>query len=253
MKPTTFYIAGSSPALRFAAEYLADKGRNVADIPSMDVTHLLLPVPAFDDAGRLRGGDLKEILADLPKDVTVFGGSLEQHSLAGYRTVDLLKDETYLAENAAITADCAMRIAGNNLGVVFRDCPMLVIGWGRIGKCLSVLLKSLGAEVTVAARKESDRAMAQALGFEAADIGQLSLRLLRYRVIFNTAPAPVLSETQAKHCRPDCVKIELASKPGISGSDVILARGLPGRDVPESSGRLIGKTVFRLAAKEAAL
>lgn len=249
MKSTPFYIAGGSPALRFAAEYLAGKGKDVTSEPGETVKCAVLPVPSFDDAGNLRGGDLGELLGKLPKDVTIFGGKLDTDALDGYCTVDLLKDEVYLAENAAITADCAVRIAGNNLGVVFRGCPMLVIGWGRIGKCLAMMLQAMGAEVTVAARKERDLATALALGFEAADIGQLGPGLLRYRAVFNTAPAAVLTEAQMKHCRTDCVKIDLASKKGMAG-DVIWARGLPGKDTPESSGVLIGKTVLRLAAKE---
>jgi len=32
---------------------------------------------------------------------------------------------------------------------------------------------------------------------------------------------------------------------GIEGSHVIWARGLPGKDTPESSGKLIAKTVIR--------
>ena len=47
-------------------------------------------------------------------------------------------------------------------------------------------------------------------------------------------------------CFGNALKIDLASKPGIGGSDVIWARGLPGKDAPESSGELIAKTIIRL-------
>ena len=247
MEKTAFYIAGGSPALKYAAEYLASRGRTVAAAPGSNVTHLLLPVPIFDVDGQIR-----DLLAALPKDITVIGGKMSHPALEGYRTVDLLEDAHYLAENAAITADCALRIAGSNLGIVFRNCPVLILGWGRIGKCLAGMLKSLGAEVTVAARKEGSRAMAQALGFHTADIGELNYALARYRIIFNTVPAMVLTQAQLTHCRRDCLKIDLASRPGIEGSDVIWARGLPGKDTPESSGVLIGKTVLRLTAREGA-
>ena len=55
---------------------------------------------------------------------------------------------------------------GGNLCLVNRlaDCKVLVIGWGRIGKCLAALLKGLEADVTVVARKETDRAILHALG-----------------------------------------------------------------------------------------
>jgi hypothetical protein len=47
-------------------------------------------------------------------------------------------------------------------------------------------------------------------------------------------------------CREDCVKIELASKDGMEGDDIIIARGLPGIHLPESSGELIAETFLRL-------
>ena len=108
------------------------------------------------------------------------------------------------------------------------------------------MLAALGAEVTVAVRKEKDRAMAQALGYGVTDLnGGLS----RYRIIFNTAPAPVFTEAQL----PNCIKIDRASKKGLAGDDVIWARGLPGKMLPESSGRLIAKTILRLTGEGAVL
>lgn len=245
MNPNLFYIAGSNPALQFASAFLAEKGCRIADAPDKNVTHLLLPVPYPADSGLW-----SELVERLSADVTVLGGNLTQPVFSGYRKMDLLKDEVYLAENAAITADCAVRLAGSHLKTAFRNCPILVLGWGRIGKCLTRMLAALGADVTVAARKESDRAMAQALGYGSTDFdGDLT----RYRILFNTAPAPVLSEKQLRACRQDCIRIDLASKKGIEGGDVICARGLPGKMLPESSGRLIGETVLRLTGKEAAL
>ncbi|MCD7755013.1 MAG: hypothetical protein LUJ09_01560 [Firmicutes bacterium] len=255
MNGITIFAPEGNAAVRFAAGDLSDRGINIADTPAEDVTHLLLPVPSFDRDGNIRGcGAPEPVLKALPKDVTVIGGGLGHPALKGRRQIDLLEDAQYLAENAAITADCAIRIAGSNLSTVFRGCPILVIGWGRIGKCLARQLAQMGTEVTVAARGESDRAMVQALGFRAEHTQALRFGLLRYRVIFNTVPAPVLSREQLRFCRSDCVLIDLASQPGIAGDTVIWARGLPGKDVPEASGHLIARCVLRrLAAREAAI
>jgi len=193
---------------------------------------------------------LEHLLAKLPETVTVIGGNLDHPSLAGYRTIDLLKDPVYLTENAAITADCALRVAGRRLQTVFHGCPVLIIGWGRIGKHLSMLLKTLGADTTVAARKKADRALLRSLGFHDADPTKLEEVLPRFRIIFNTVPAPVLNEAQTRLCRLDCLKIELASRDGICGSNVIPARGLPGKEAPESAGKLIAETAYRLLLKK---
>lgn len=245
MKQRLFFVAGGSKALTCAAEELEKRGVCIAGTPSMDVTHLLLPVPC-----KMEKQELGEILTQLPKEITVLGGGLERAELAGYRCVDLLKDERYLAQNAMITAYCALRVAAERMNVTWQHCPVLILGWGRIGKCLGQLLKALGADVTIAARKESDRAMISALDCDAEEIAGLDYILKRYRVIFNTVPYPILSEEQTGYCREGCVKIELASSPGIVGNDVISARGLPGKLAPESSGKLIARTVLRVCARK---
>lgn len=239
LKNPVFYPVGASPAIGYAAKALEYRGCLVAKGPDEDVTHLLLPVPWTG------AENLTELLAQLPEDVTIFGGKLPD--LEGYIKEDFLKDERYLAENAAITAHCALSIATEHLPITLDRCPALIIGWGRIGKCLAQLLKASGANVTVAARKEMDLAMAAALGYGATAIQGLSFGLMRYRLIFNTVPYPVLDKSQMAHCRKDAVKIDLASVQGIAGDDVICARGLPGKRAPESSGNLIARTAIRLA------
>lgn len=247
MNNTVFHLSGSTAALRYAEQYLSDRGYTISAEPSHIVTHLLLPVPSFDSGGIIKGGGhIEDTLRLLPEGITVIGGNLLNSGLSAKNSIDLLQDPLYLAENAAITADCAIRIAGNNLSVIFDGCPVLVIGWGRIGKCLACKLKAMGADVTIAARKGTDRATALSLGFHVRDTAKLNLGLSHYRAIFNTVPAPVLEEGQTALCRSDCIKIDLASKQGIFDDAVIWARGLPNRDAPESSGILIAKSVLRI-------
>ncbi len=251
MSKLIFYPVNQSPVLRAAAETLKQKGYGVVSQPCESITHLLLPVPSFDDHGNLKGGgDLEAVLTALPKNITIIGGNLPRDRFSGYRTIDLLKDATYLADNAAITAYCAVRLAMMELPVMLRGCRVLIIGWGRIGRCLAALLWALEADVTIAARREDQRAMAHALGYHAENTEELGQNLNGFRLIFNTAPAPVLSEEQVAHCRDNCLKIDLASTLGIAGSHIIWARGLPGKDAPESSGKLIAKSAIRLIEKE---
>lgn len=239
------YAVKGSPSLDHAVHELKKRGISFADAPCAGVTHLLLPVPC-----RLSKEDLTEILEQLPKSVTVLGGFLDRPELANYRCLDLLKDPRYLAKNAMITAYCALGLAQKEMNVTWEDCPVLVLGWGRIGKCLGSLLKSLGAQVSIAARKDADLAMIAALGCDGRDIGRLDYILRRYRVIFNTVPFPVLSRAQTALCREDCILIELASKPGMDAPNIIDGRGLPGKIAPESAGKLIARTVLALWARE---
>ncbi len=249
MNNLVFYPFGCTDALAYAVRELGQKGCCIKSCPNQFVTHLLLPVPSFEADGSVKGsGKLEDVLRVLPEDVTVLGGNLQHPALADRKTLDLLQDPIYLAQNANITAHCAVKLAMNQLPTTLASCPILVIGWGRIGKCLAALLQKMGATVTVAARKESDRAMLTALGFDTLDCNAIDYSLIRYRVIFNTAPELVLDNEALAFCRPDCVKIDLASKQGIEGNDVIWARGLPNKDAPESSGELIASTALRMCA-----
>lgn len=251
MENILVFPAGGTEAVQYAAAYLAKAGIPLTDHPTPEVSHLLLDVPSFGPDGALRtGGQVEDLLERLPEGITVAGGNLEHPALAGYQKLDLLQDAGYAAQNAAITADCALGTAIPLLKTTFADTPTLVIGWGRIGKCLAALLKGIGAPVTVAARKESDRAILEALGYEAVDIAGLDPLLPRFRLVFNTAPAPVLTAAQSALCQG--VKIDLASKLGMAGPDVIWARGLPGLCAPESSGKLIAETFLRLLKEGAA-
>ena len=246
MDQITLFPAADTPALRSAAAYLQKQGCQIAAAADSTVTHLLLPVPSLDAQGYIKGSgaDLSQLLQGLSEKVIVIGGNLDGIPLPRDQVMDLLKDGEYVAQNAAITAHCAIKTALRHMDRTFQDLPALVIGWGRIGKCLARLLRGLDADVTVAARKESDRAMLQALGYNALSISQLSTEAARFDTVFNTAPHPVLDSAD---CRADAVLLELASSPGITGAGVIDARGLPGKEAPRSSGELIGKTVLRLA------
>ena len=207
MDTTVLYPIGDSPALSFAIRALEKEGVQVGSALSQ-ATHVLFPVPT------------KEV--NVPDT---------------FPKVDLLRDAQYLAENAYLTADCALRLLGERLGVAFRGCALLVIGWGRIGKCLAAMLKALDADVTVAARKPSDLGMLTALGYKAVAVSDIEPE--QYRAIINTAPAPVLERDG------NYIQIDLASQQGLAGETVIWARGLPGKMLPETSGQLIAQGVLR--------
>lgn len=221
-------------------EYAVKELESCGWIQQDDAKIILLPVPSFDPGGCIKGGGAPE---DLPPDCVIVGGNLPSALFKKHTCMDLLQNPLYLSENAAITAHCALCIVMENLTVTLQDCPILVTGWGRIGKCLVRLLRLLGAKITVAARSESDRALTEALGYESADIHNTEADLSKYRAIINTVPAMVLPEHALKTCQSGCLKIDLASTPGIAGPDVIWARGLPNLDAPESSGKLIAKIV----------
>ena len=243
MNKGTVLLGGNTPALSYAGQILAGSGFSVREQTGMDIQYVLLDVPSFYTDGNLRSGrSLDTMLASVPGSVVICGGNLNNPKLDTYYTIDLLQDEVYLSANAAITADCAIRVASQHLTTTLADSPALIIGWGRIGKCLAQILRSMGCDVTIAARKNTDLAMLRALGYSAINISNIAGSTSKYRLIYNTAPEKVLDVSS---CR-NCVKIDLASRKGLVGEDVIWARGLPGMYAPETSGKLIANTFMRL-------
>jgi len=250
MSDILFYPVGSTAAVHYAAAFLASRNIPVTSSPSEQVTHLLLDVPSFDRCGQLRNGeDIESLLNSLPRDITVIGGNLDHPALSAYITHDLLKQEDYLCHNAAITAHCAMRILLPMLTATLPESPVLIIGWGRIGKCLARLMKQNGAEVRLMIRNPKDRALALALGYHVLPPSQDDPDPRQLKVVINTVPQLVLDRARLSKYG-HCIKIDLASRPGLEGEDVTIAGGLPGRYAPESSGKLIGQTILNILKEE---
>jgi len=161
----------------------------------------------------------------------------------GLTMLDYFDREELQVANAAITAEAALAMILEKLNCEITRANILILGWGRIGKCLTHQLHHLNANVTVYARKDSDRALLRALGYRYTTREELRRTLSRYSTIVNTIPAPLLTEEEST--RPGCFKLELASGVWLPGEDVTVAHGLPGKCKPEASGALIAKTIAK--------
>ena len=231
MKQPTMYIPIPTAALSAAERRLRSRGIDFADNAG-DAEFLLYPSPTK-----------LEMLQPCTMDQTVIGGNLDFLN-ENVSRLDLLKDPYYLAANAAITAEAALGLVLRELRCEITDANILILGWGRIGKCLTHQLHHLNANVTVYARRDTDRAMLRALGYHYASREDLLRTLSRYHCIINTVPAPVLTEAACLGLRPGCLRLELASGIWLPGKDVVLAHGLPGKCKPEASGDLIARTIL---------
>lgn len=222
-----------------ACEELRKRGWEITQEEAGSVKAVLADVPLRPDP----------ILHTLPKGTRVFGGKLVGSLPEGLDPIDLLQDPEFAARNADITARCALRLLSGYLTDTLPGLPVLVAGWGRIGKCLARYLRLLGADTLVYARKPEDRAILNALGYRGIDRQEMLKELPRIRVVFNTVPAPILSAADTRECS-DVILIDLASAPGIEDSRVLTARGLPGAMAPAAAGRLIADTLARLWKEE---
>lgn len=243
MYPMTVFSAGNSAAVQYAAKYLQKLGYSLCEEITKSPCAVLLDIPSFSPGSSPQTiTKTNELFHILHPDSIVFGGNLTELSSSPLKLVDLLKEENYLRENAKITAYCALSVAAQALTVTPDQANTLIIGWGRIGSVLAQLLRAINVPVTVAARNPLHLQMLSSLGYSAAPLEQLSVD--SFRLIINTVPYPVLDRTSLSG-NDNTVMIDLASSPGLGHPDVIHARGLPGIHAPESSGKLIGKTVKR--------
>lgn len=231
MKRPTMYIPHPTAALTAAANRLRGRGVEFSDC-AQDAEFLLYPAPTK-----------LEMLDSCTMDQTVIGGNLDFLNESVSR-LDLLKDPYYLAANAAITAEAALGILLKELRCAIDSANILILGWGRIGKCLTHQLHHLGANVTVYARKDADRAMLRALGYHPCTREELGRGLGRYCCVINTIPAAVLTEEEGARLRRDALKLELASGVWLPGEDVILGHGLPGKSKSAAAGALIADTII---------
>ena len=241
MRKESICCPPANEALRRCGEILSGVGLRVSDTYRNGMTHLIEPVPTPK-------GYPEEFLSRSDNPITICGGNIDPSDYETHRVVDFLKDPYYLAANAAITAEAALGLVLKELKCEITSANILILGWGRIGKCLTHQLHHLNARVTVYARKDADRAMLRALGYRYCTREELDRGLGRFCCVINTIPAPVLPADAA--LRPGCLKLELASGLWLPGQDVVLAHGLPGRCKPEASGTLIAKTIaYHLGGK----
>lgn len=215
---------------------------------------LVFPVPTTKDGKTvytpLTGK--KILLSDVHSQTTDQLMLCCNYKFENRQSIDYNTLDSYALLNAVPTAEGAIKIAIENTPYTLWKSKILVIGYGRVGKVLADRLKSLGAQVTVSARKPKDFAMLDALGFNYINTEELSGLHLNYNIIFNTVDVTVITEKMLKNC-PCNLLIDLSSKGGFDleyakslAINAIKAPGLPGIIAPETAGEILAKTVTEL-------
>ncbi len=237
----------------------------------------ILPLPASRDGMHLncsapQGSEceaaplLSDIAEAMGENCILIGGRLPQSliecaALHGKRCFDFFASEAFQIKNAYTTAEAALNIAMNSLNKNIRESRFAITGYGRIARQLAALLRAMGAEVCVAARRESDLAYAELLGCKTVSIAERSTLVLLcegYDIIFNTVPQWLFDEELLSLLDENTLIVDLASSPG--GVDiasakrlkrrVLWATSLPGKYAPESAGALIASCVYDIIERE---
>lgn len=272
-----FSIIGGDTRQRECIEILASKGhivkafgfKNICSndrvkiyeemTPELfDCDVLLLPIPYKDKNGYINFKEinmqieLEEILnAVFPSTIIILGKADEKFKKITYDKkiawCDIVEEEAFSILNAIPTAEGAIQKAMEMTDITLHGAKVLILGYGRIGKSLSRMLKGIGSHVTVEARNYKDLAWIKENGYTPVHLKQLDSVLPDQDIIFNTVPHMILDRKKLELVSKRAVIIDLASYPGgvdfQAASDLgiraSLELGLPGIVAPRTAADII--------------
>ena len=283
----SFYIAGGDLRSVYLAKSLIKEGHEVK-VFALEGTNLpenaeyiekteefekakivILPLPCSDGEGFLKTAfpkeriKLSEIVEHLQKGSVLMGGLLPKKIVSAAKEKDVFVCDYYYREefavrNAALTAEAAAATLMEMLTESISAVPVLVLGHGRIGRLLSAILKALDAKVTVAARRFSELAWIRSEGMTPLEFRLLDEEIGKFKVVFNTVPAPVLTKEKLVLMDKNALIIDLASEP--CGTDFVAAEelgitakkalGLPGKFAPKTAGEILKETVLNVLSEK---
>ena len=241
-----FAVIGTDARLAAAGRALARAGFAVGGPEQTALAdYILLPLPLDESRRALAlGGKLSAQARQIAAE-------------AGVELVDYFAREELILCNAIPTAEGCIGILMAERTQTLWNSAILLAGFGPVGQALGVRLAALGAQVTVAARRPAQRALAESFGLRAVDLARLEQTAPAFDTVVNTIPAPVLTEAVLAALRPGSLIVDLASKPG--GTDFAAARrlghraihalSLPAACAPETAGEALARTVCEILAE----
>ena len=282
---SSFGIIGGDKRQLYCAKALSDDGYEVAiggfdsikEMKNIEVTTpfeaalmsevIVLPLPSVNESGRIPAPFCKEDIAlsdDLlsaMKGKKVFCGFSEKLISAAPKLSadirDYYKREEFTVLNAVVTAEGAIELAMRNYEGTINGARCLVCGFGRIGKALSNILKPMGAELTVSARKPSDLAWIKSMGARAVRTDRLMCEE-GFDIIFNTVPSKIFTCVLLAKIAGKALIVDLASGEGgvdfysaeRLGIEAIHALSLPGKCAPKTAGEIIRNTIYHILEED---
>lgn len=272
-----FIIIGGDSRQLYMADYLEKMGYSVAiyGLPEkkriccsslseeLKNTHnVILPLPVSKDGKYLFGVvPMKETIDDivslLTPQHTVFAGMLSKPMEAklkknSSRVFDYFKREEVTVMNAVPTVQGILKAMIDNIEYTINSSNCAVFGYGRIASVTADVLSSIGAKVTVCARKYSDLARAKTKGINACLISDFGKIAHEFDMIINTVPSVIINREILENLRTDCLIIDVASAPygtdfavaSELGLNAILCSSLPGKVAPKTAGEIIADGVL---------
>lgn len=237
------FILGDDARMQAVKKEAVLRGHTLTDEKACDTA--LLPLPDSNTAA-------KALLSQQGNHRLLLHGRLDEaHKDAllsgGWILKNIQEDDAYIRENALISAEGALHAAMSRVDFTLRGALCAVVGYGRIGRELTRLLLSLGADVCVIARREASRLQAMCDGAKAYDITEMVHAFRGVQILFNTVPSRIIARQHLQSLTPGALIMELASPPyGFDmdtakelGLTAVLESGIPSRYAPRTAARLL--------------
>ncbi len=241
MKKVVYVVSGEDDRQSALLKILLDNGKKVClDVSNCGINSKIckiLPpnkVATVSDAEGLGQGDL-----------LVVGRADRQLKTAseenGLKLLELLDNADFVELNANLTAEAAVQKVLEDTKESIVSKSVLIVGCGRIGKRLAVLLSAFGARVSLlTSRKDVNAIYGETFGYGDVDAA-------RYDIVLNTAPNRRLGKKFLCATKNGAVFYELASKPygfdtdaaKILGKEIRILSALPAKLKPVAAAKIM--------------
>ncbi len=196
-------------------------------------------------ANELTNEELKGLLAKTDINTLVLSGNKHRiESYFGGKIIDYSKNEDFLQKNAILTAEATVSYLQGLTKASLHGKKILISGYGRIGKALCPILKALGAQIFVYARRKEIREEIVRQGYISAELSYS----VQCDIVINTVPANIFTKELISTIPMDTFIVELASSPyGFENMErVNIASALPGKTLPVSAARVVFDTIYNI-------
>ena len=278
-KINSFIIIGGDSRQLYIADYLSSMGYEVTLYGLPEVNHkcteniknsissadcIILPLPVTKDNKYIYSvvqmrETADEIFSMINENQLVFAGMLNK----GFETkikkktdciCDYFKLEEVTVMNTVPTVQGIIKAMIDNIEYTVHSSKCAVFGYGRVARLTADTLSSLGADVTIAARKSGDIATAKTKGCGGIYISEFWKQANKFDIIINTVPSLVINKKILEAVKSDCLIIDVASSPfGTDfacayelGIKAIQCSSLPGKVAPKTAGKIIADGILNI-------
>lgn len=229
---------------------------------------IILPIPFSRDKKNITGFNddisvnsqnlsIEDFLTYLQSNHYIFGGNIPEKVIQicqkkNISYFDFMKNDEIALLNAIATAEGAIAESICKSNINLHQSRALILGYGKCGKVLASKLHSLGAKVTIGARRKGSLVEAYTNGFEGVELDKLEFTIKDFDYIFNTIPDIIITNKLLLYLSSETTIIDIASSPGgvdyeaakILNRNAYSCLGIPGKISPKSSAKILAEAII---------